>query len=105
LRISFKAGGGFAAIPGLSKPIHVDTSTLPAEQRAEIEQLIAAAHFFDQPASLGAPARGAADMRTYTMTIEDAGRSHTIQRTDPVEDSALAEIIDWFLALRRRGSP
>jgi hypothetical protein len=105
LRISLQISGGFAAIPGLSKPIVVDTAALPREERDEIERLVAAARFFDLPAASGAPRPGAADVRTYTLTVEDAGRSHTIRRTDPIEEEALGEILDWLEEHRRGGSP
>jgi hypothetical protein len=94
--------GGFAAVPGLNRPIDVDVDALPAEQRAEIERLVAAAHFFTQPAARGAAHPGAADVRTYAITVEDAGRSHSIRLTDPIDDPALVEIVDWLRA-RRRG--
>src|SRR5262245_46430756 len=104
MRISFKMEGGFAAIPRLSQPMVVDTATLPAEPRAEIERLMAASHFFDKSAASGAPRPGAADVRAYTITVEDSGRSHTLRLTDPIEDQAMSELVDWLRA-RRRSAP
>ena len=104
MRISFKMDGGFAAIPRLSQPMVVDTAALPAEPRAQIERLVAASRFFSQPAAPAAPQPGAPDARAYTITIEDSGRSHAVRLSDPIEDPAMGELVDWLRA-RRRSAP
>jgi len=55
----------------------------------------------------GTPRSGAADVRQYTITVEEGGRQHTVQLADPVEDPALQELLRFLQtktrALRRGG--
>lgn len=84
MRVEFCVQGGLAYFPGLSKPITIDTDQLPAEEAAALRRLVDEAHVFDPTPTAATPARGAADPQQYTITIEDAGRTRTIQLTDPV---------------------
>jgi len=101
VRIHFQTEGGFAYFPGLSKPVTVDTASLPSADAAELEGLVHAARFFDQPAQMGSPGAGAADYRTYTISVEDAGQSHTIRAIEPVGDPSVQALID-ALRVRQR---
>jgi emfourin len=80
MRIEFTQDGGLtAAIPGLRKPpIILDTGELAEEEAAKLARQVEAAHFFELPAHAGAPPRGAADFRHYTLTVEDGERRHTV---------------------------
>jgi hypothetical protein len=72
-------GGLTAAIPGLQKPpITLDTGQLPEEEAARLARQIEAARFFELPPQAGAPPRGAADFRHYTLAVEDRGRRHAV---------------------------
>jgi hypothetical protein len=101
MRVHFDSEGGFAHFPGLSQPVSVDTDELPPEQAARVEQLVRAANFFSQPDELAAPAPGAADYRTYTITVEDGGRSHTVRAAEPVEDQGVRALIEHLQAVQR----
>jgi len=100
LRIRFQSDGGVGYFPGLDGPVIVDTAHLPPEEGARLERLVGAADFFSRPGAADVPAPGAADLRRYTIAIEDGGRSRTVEATDPVEDAALRALID---ALREAG--
>jgi hypothetical protein len=102
VRIQFRSEGGFAHFPGLSKPMIVDTASLPAADAAELEQLVHEARFFTRPVQIGGPGAGGADYRTYTISVESAGQSHTIRVIEPVGDSSLQALIDGLRA-RQRG--
>jgi hypothetical protein len=102
VRIRFQCEGGFARFPGLSKPITVDTASLPAADAAELKSLVDRARFFKQPAQISRAGAGAADYRTYTICVEDTGRSHTIQATDPVADPSLQALIEALRVRQRR---
>jgi hypothetical protein len=94
MKIQFQMEGGLAAFPGLSKPVTLDLQQMPQEEAARWEQLVQAARFFDRPAVVGAPRPGAADYRRYTITVEEGGRRHTVQLTDPVSDPDLHALLD-----------
>lgn len=99
MRILFETRGGFAHFPGLHRPLRIDTAKLTARQASEIESMVHAAHFFDQTGSI--PPAGAADYRSYSITIEEGDRSHTIQVVESSGDHLLLALIDY---LRTRGA-
>jgi hypothetical protein len=92
VQIEFKMEGGLAALPGLSRPFVIDTARLPPAIGTEIERLITAANFFDQPAP-PAPAPTAADYRTFTITITDGTRSRSLKLFDPIQNTELAAMV------------
>jgi hypothetical protein len=95
VRIRFQSDGGLGHFPGLAGPVTIDTAQLPPEEAARIEGLVGGADFFTRPQPAGRPAPGAADLRRYTITIDDDnGRSRTLELTDPVADPALNALID-----------
>src|SRR6185436_15346457 len=67
MRVELQTEGGMAYFPGLSKPVVVDSSDLPKEQAARLQQLIDSTHFFDLPAASRSVPKGAADIRRYTI--------------------------------------
>ena len=94
MRILFEIRGGFAYFPGLHTPLRIDTARLTTSQASEIEARVRAAHFFDQSDSIR-PA-GAADYRSYLVTIEDGERSHTVQVIESTGDHSLLELINYL---------
>jgi hypothetical protein len=102
MRMQVHIEGGLAHFPGLAKPIELDTATLPAQDAEEMRRLVAAALFFELPASVGQPPmRGAADYRRYTITVDDGSAHHTVQVTDPVTDPHLQALITFAQKHRR----
>jgi hypothetical protein len=103
MKIQFKMDGGFASIPGLSKPLTIDTDQLPeTTEKERVESLIQAANFFGpMPTTVASPGR--ADHRQYTITIEKDGRQHTVQLADPIKDLHYQELVD-YLRERARAS-
>ena len=93
MRIQFQMEGGIAYFPRLNKPRTIESDHLPEQEADELKQLVNAAHFFALPAVVGSPASGAADYRQYTITIEYAGKQHTVHVTDPIEDSNLQSLV------------
>jgi len=59
------------------------------------------ARFFDQPSDPGEPHPGAADHRTYTITVEDGGRTHTVKTGDTAQNPELQPLIDSLRARQR----
>lgn len=107
MRVQLRTEGGVAHFPGLSRPVLIDSTALSSDDAEELQRLVTAARFFEQPARAGTPPRGAADYRRYTITIDDGARQHTVQLTDPVSDQALRELLRFLevkaRALRRQG--
>jgi hypothetical protein len=93
MRIDFTQGGGLGYFPGLTKPVTIEVDRLETSEAEELKRLVEAAHFFDLPATIGAPARGAADYQSYVLTVEDSGRRHTVRLFIPVEDVPLQELM------------
>lgn len=89
MRIIFTREGGLAYFPGLNKPVTIEVDQLDSREGEELKRLVQAARFFDLPATIGAPARGAADHQYYRLTVEADGRRHTVRMLVPVEDQAL----------------
>jgi hypothetical protein len=100
MRIQLKIDGGLAYFPGLSKPITIDSDTLPAQEADKLKQLLDAAHFFDLPPVLNAPAAGAADYHQYTITVADGSKHHTVQLTDPIADPNLQALLNYLKTRR-----
>lgn len=100
MRITFQTEGGFAHFPGLNKPLTLDTSALPERDAAGLSDLVARADFFARAAQVGA-GEGKADYRTYNITVEDAGRSHSVRVVEPVEDPHLQALIDGLRSRQR----
>jgi len=93
VKIEFSQSGGLAYLPGLQKPVVVEADRLEPEDRDELKKLIGAARFFEQPATVGTPAKGAADYQHNVVTIDDDGRRHTVKVLVPCEDAALRDLV------------
>jgi hypothetical protein len=94
MKISLSKSGGFASFPGLSRPVVTDTAQLDPRLSQQLEALVQDAGFFDRPASVDTTARGAADYFTYTLTVEDGSRVHTVRLTEPITDASLKRLVD-----------
>jgi hypothetical protein len=96
MRILFSMEGGIAYFPGLSRPVTIDSEQLSQQDAAELRRLVEAADFFNLPAKVGSPARGAADYRQYNVTIEDGERRHTVHATEPIGDADLRRLVEFL---------
>jgi hypothetical protein len=96
MRVIFTSEGGVAFFPGLSRPVTIDAAALTDEERNELEHLIDEAGFFTLPSEAGKPAKGAADYRRYTITVEEPGRRHTVKASDPLDDPKLRNLIGFL---------
>jgi hypothetical protein len=93
MRITFQSQGGIAFFPKLNQPVVIESDQLPAEQQVKLEGLLKATRFFALPTSVGERKKGAADMREYTLRVEDGAQDHTIHVTEPFENSQLEQLI------------
>jgi hypothetical protein len=95
MRVELKVEGGLAYLPGLKKPITVDSGKLSKTDSDTLKKLVDAAEFFDLPQTMNKPAPGAADYQQYIITVEAGKRHHTVQAVDPVDSTALLDLIDF----------
>jgi Emfourin len=102
VRIRLEQSGGFAAIPGLTRPVEVDTAELSPDQTATLEALVHRTGILHGSLrSAVGPATGA-DLRDYTLTVEDQGLVRTVRLRDPLRDDAVAELIQHLQSSRLR---
>jgi hypothetical protein len=101
VRIRFESEGGFGYFPGLQRPIEIDTDQLQTQEAARLEQLVQAANLLDRPDENDVPHPGAADHRTYTLTVEDGAHSRTLRVSDPIHNQPLRALVDYLTAAQR----
>ena len=105
MKITFSINGGFAYIPALSRPIVIDTAQIDPQVANQLESLVRQSRFFDQPARADTTTKGAADYRTYTITVQDGPRVHTVQLTDPITDANLEQLVSRLQVMARPSTP
>jgi hypothetical protein len=102
VRLRLEQSGGFAAIPGLSKPVVLDTAGLGRDESAMIEALVHRTGILEGGVrSVTGPA-GGADLRDYTLTVEDGGAVTTVHLRDPITDDAVAALVEQLQSHRHR---
>ncbi|GAB1644923.1 protealysin inhibitor emfourin [Krasilnikovia sp. MM14-A1259] len=100
MKIALERSGGFAAVPALSGDIVVDTDEVSREMASELERLVDAVQFADRPRRTHGAA-GAADVRTYRLTVDRQRRSDVLAFTDLTRDSALDALVTRLEAIAR----
>jgi hypothetical protein len=93
VRIHFAKEGGLAYIPALAAPVTIDTGALEPEKANTLESMVRQAAFFELPESVGGIRPEGADYQTYTITVEDGGRTHTVRVTDMDRNPHVAELV------------
>jgi hypothetical protein len=99
MRVRLEIEGGFAPLPGLHRPILLDSEVLGSADQRRLAHLIEAANFFALPANLLASLPYGADTRRYRLTVEDGWRHHSVSFADPVGNQALVALRDFVRAL------
>ena len=97
MKIHLTRSGGFAAVPGLNRPVSVDTAELPAATADEVHRFVAKADLANEPPDRPAP-DGAADMRSYELTVD--GVTHRF--TDASMTQGVAALVQRLEDLDRR---
>jgi hypothetical protein len=103
VRIRLEQSGGIAAIPGLQRPVEVDTADLAPAETTALEELVDRTGLVEgSPTPAGDRPTGA-DQRQYTLTFTgtDAHTERTVHLHDPIEDPAVAALIDHLRSYRR----
>ncbi|SEK23754.1 hypothetical protein SAMN05216359_101127 [Roseateles sp. YR242] len=107
MKIRYQRDGGLAYLPGLQRPLEFDAQALDDPRREELSRLVTQSCFFEQPAQVGAVAKGAADHTTETLTIEMSGVAHQVRIVGTPQDEALVALLQVVRAaaavIRKRG--
>lgn len=101
MKITLETSGGLAPVPVAERAVSVDTATVAPERARQLVDLVDQAKFFERAALAATPAAGAADFRSYTLTVEDGARVHTIRLTDLIADPALGQLVSEVRSLGR----
>ena len=97
MQIDFERTGGFA---GMRLVAAIDTAVLPPDQASTLSGLIDDAHFFDLPARIPAPVN-VADQFNYRVTIEAAGKRHTVDVGEASASPELQALLQQLTLLAR----
>ncbi len=95
MKVYFKPEGGFGYFPGLNKPLELNSEDLPEAEASHLKNLINEAQVFNLPNQPAATARGA-DLKKYTIRVEDQDRQHWIQLTDAERDPSLQNLLTYL---------
>jgi hypothetical protein len=98
MRIHFERSGGFA---GLQLAVTIESDTLSQEDVQQLRRLVDEAEFFALPSELRESTPGA-DQFVYRVTVESAGRRHTVETTDEAAPPTLQALLDWLNRAARR---
>jgi len=83
-------------MPGLAKPVTIDSEQLPAEDAEELTSLVTSTGLLDEHASVSAPRPKGADYGQYTITIAAGEQSRTVRLADPVVDPKWQALISFL---------
>jgi hypothetical protein len=81
--------GGFG---GMRREVRIETGTLTHGEREPLEGLVRDSGFFTLPGKFPRPEKGA-DYFTYSITVEDGERRHTIEVSQPSLPDVLRPLI------------
>lgn len=95
MRIQLERSGGLV---GISLKAAVDTSRLPAAERAELESLAGAVDFDRIPPP---PQRPGADRFRYDLSITDGGRRRKVSFVDGQVTPPMRSLLDRLLKFAR----
>lgn len=85
--------GGFAAVPGLTRPVEVDTERMSGAGAEAVESLIRELCERAVPTVIPPP-RGAADFRTIRLRVQGPDLERTWEFTDAVRDRVLLALLE-----------
>jgi hypothetical protein len=93
MKVTLEQHGGLAA--GIRRlPRVVKADALTREAAEELARLVEAARVI--PVAEGDGPGRARDAMSYTITVEDSGRSVLLRQSDTSMSPAFAALLDWF---------
>jgi hypothetical protein len=91
MRLTLSRSGGFAGL--LPPPVTLDTAALSRAAAKRVEQLVAAADFFNLPNRLAAPKRQPDRLQFTLMITTDDGREHTVVGDEEAASESFLELV------------
>ena len=76
----------------MKRTYSLDTDTLPPRDAEQLLLLVREAGFFDLPGKFPVPEKGA-DYFIYTIAIEDEGRTHSVEVSEPMLPDSLRPLV------------
>jgi hypothetical protein len=95
--LRMERSGGFTAIPLRTV---IDSEQLSTEESRNLHHLVEVSGFFSLPPTILSPA-GGADRFRYQLTVEDAGRSHTVEVGESAAPENLQALIRQLTVMAR----
>jgi hypothetical protein len=92
--VRFTRSGGFG---GMRISGVVDTETLSPAEAEKLIEIVKTADFFSLPEKFPRPSKGA-DYFTYIVTVEEMGRTHTVEVSEPAAPQSLVLLIRYLTA-------
>ena len=101
MRVELATDGGFAAIPGLARPVLLDAVDLSPDHGAKLKRLVEAA--LAEKAQRGSTkAAPVPDGRRYHITILGDGARNEIEAADPMIPPAFEALMEFTRGNGRR---
>jgi hypothetical protein len=97
MKFQLERSGGFTGIPLRAV---IDSESLSQDERQALELLVDSADFFTLPEKIQSSGQ-AADQFSYKLTVEKAGKSHTIQVSEAEIPEKLKPLLQRVTALAR----
>lgn len=78
-----------------------DTTTMNSDEIQQLEQMVAAADFFNLPSHITSNSPQP-DRFQYNLTIEQAGQRHSVEVGETTVPNQLRPLLDWMDERSRR---
>ncbi|MDD1658775.1 MAG: hypothetical protein LUP92_00750 [Methanomicrobiales archaeon] len=89
MKIHLIRSGGFG---GMRREVRIETESLRREEREPLEGLVQDSGFFTLPEKFPRPGKGA-DYFTYSITVDDGNRVHTVVVSQPSLPEGLRPLV------------
>jgi len=97
VKISVERSGGFIGVP---KKVIVNLQSLSSDDQDMLLNAIEKSRFFDLPLNTPLPTKGA-DYFKYKITIEENGKSHTINTNDITMTLELRPLVNFAMSMKK----
>ena len=86
----------FGGVVGRKIQKELDTDGLPANDALRLKHLLQESKFFHLPPKMQASTPGA-DRFNYILTVQSAGRAHTVEMAEEAVPKEVRPLLEWIL--------